>query len=440
MKSGSLWWRPIVPAAIVLMLTVASCLFAVGTSDMSSATEAHWTIDSDGNLVVDGSGTLEGKSPMWAFIVTATISKGVTAIGDEAFKDCTNLTTVTVRGQLDSIGSNAFDGCSELVTVSFAGTVRTIGTDAFKGCGKLATVNFGDSVESIGDSAFEECSALTSFAAPGQIVSIGKTAFRNSGLQDISVTGGIGTVDNGAFALCYSLKTVEIGGPIGRINECAFIHCDLMTSFVVHGTVGPIGPEAFYHCSVMNTFSVRSIDGDIGSNAFRECTSLDAFTVYTAVTSIGDGAFSDSNNIKTVYVDCGNHLNIQLGTIDNGCIAMYADEIVLVHDYHADYGWSDDFKSCTIDISCMRGDVPHEFIEGDVKSTVIVEPTDTEMGMTEYTVSGTYDGFDYSDVREVQDIPAKGSPSKDDMVILEVTGAAAVIVLVVSIIVILRRK
>ena len=46
-------------------------------------------------------------------------------------------------------------------------------------------------------------------------------------------------------------------------------------------------------------------------------------------------------------------------------------------------------------------------------SKVKIPPTETEMGTTEYSVSGTYDGFAYSDTKDVQDIPATGGDPYD---------------------------
>jgi hypothetical protein len=43
-----------------------------------------------------------------------------------------------------------------------------------------------------------------------------------------------------------------------------------------------------------------------------------------------------------------------------------------------------------------------------VNSVVKIPPTETEMGTTEYSVSGTVEGYQYSSVKDIQDIPATG--------------------------------
>lgn len=52
---------------------------------------------------------------------TATKIHNVTAIGTEAFKDCTKLESVDIPASVDTIDKNAFDGCSNLKVLHIAG-------------------------------------------------------------------------------------------------------------------------------------------------------------------------------------------------------------------------------------------------------------------------------------------------------------------------------
>jgi len=101
----------------------------------------------------------------------------VTAIGDEAFRECRDLTYVTIPDGVLTIGEYAFIWCENLAGVSIAGTVTDIGAGAFWGCSGLAAVTLPDSVTNIGDFAFFGCVGLTGAGIPASVTSIGLEAF-----------------------------------------------------------------------------------------------------------------------------------------------------------------------------------------------------------------------------------------------------------------------
>jgi hypothetical protein len=137
-------------------------------------------------------------------------------------------------------------------------------------------------------------------------------------------------------------------------------------------------------------------------------------TILSSVTSIGNNAFNNCPNLETLMVPCTNPLGIEPGSDSYGGVANYVEELTLIHDYSAAYAWADDGKSCTVHIVCAN-DSEHDHDESpQVASAVKIPPTETEMGTTEYSVSGVYDGFSYSSTKDVQDIPATGGGSGDE--------------------------
>ena len=78
----------------------------------------------------------------------------------------------------------------------------------------------------------------------------------------------------------------------------------------------------------------------------------------------------------------------------------------LGHAYSATYSWADDGSSCTVHIVCANNGDHKADIEATVVSSVKVAATTSSMGTTAYTVSGTYDGYAYSNVKELVNIPA----------------------------------
>ena len=58
----------------------------------------------------------------------------VTSIGDAAFYECIDLTSVTIPNSVKSIGSDAFWGCRSLTSVTIPNSVTSIGDYAFTIC------------------------------------------------------------------------------------------------------------------------------------------------------------------------------------------------------------------------------------------------------------------------------------------------------------------
>jgi len=105
---------------------------------------------------------------------TITITDcNISASGELVIPDTIDGLPVTV------IGEKAFSECENLTTVIIASTVTTIGVSAFERCESLSSINIPNSVVGIADSTFERCESLTSITIPDSVTSIGKGAFKN---------------------------------------------------------------------------------------------------------------------------------------------------------------------------------------------------------------------------------------------------------------------
>ena len=291
------------------------------------------------------------------------------------------------------------------------------------------------------DSAWSGLETLT-IVPEGGAVNIEDGGFREkSTLKTVTIEGSVGSIGVYAFYDCRNLTAVTIEGSADSIRISAFNSCDDLTTVTIEGSMDSIGVDAFENCNNLTTVTIEGSGGSIGNQAFYACDALIVITITGPITSIANDSFYDCKNLKTVNVHCT--VDAEKGSTGNGYIAFFADTVNRFHAYSATYGWADDGKSCTVHIVCANT-ADHNHDESPaVTSTVKIQPTETTMGTTEYSVSGTYDGFAYSDTKDVQDIPATGGSGdgkKDNTVLyIAVGGAIAAIVLIGGFFLLRRR-
>ena len=76
------------------------------------------------------------------------------------------------------------------------------------------------------------------------------------------------------------------------------------------------------------------------------------------------------------------------------------------HNYSATYEWAADGSSCIVHLSCANDNTHNHDLSAEVTSSVKTAPAVGSMGTTTYSVSGTYEGFEYYSTKDVKDIPA----------------------------------
>ena len=132
-------------------LIVAICATTLAWADDSGNCGSNVTytyVESTGTLTISGTGAMEdftsySKVPWNAYrssIKKVVINNGVTSIGEEAFYNCTGLTSITIPNSVTSIGIDAFYGCEGLTSVTIPNSVTSIGEWAFSGCTGLTSM------------------------------------------------------------------------------------------------------------------------------------------------------------------------------------------------------------------------------------------------------------------------------------------------------------
>ena len=235
------------------------------------------------------------------------IPDSVTSIGDNAFYDCTCLTSVTIGNSVTSIGGSAFEDCPGLTSVTIPDSVTSIGDCAFEDCPGLTSVTIGNSVTSIGSNAFFYCTGLTSITIPDSVTSIGENAFVGcTGLTTVNWNAtectSAGSSYCPIFADCSIRATVNIGDNVKIIPSYAFSCCPGLTSITIGDSVTSIGEEAFSGCGGLTSVTIPDSVTSIDDYAFSGCTGLTSVTIPDSVESIGSWAFDGCRNL-TIYCE-----------------------------------------------------------------------------------------------------------------------------------------
>ncbi len=261
-------------------------------------------------------------------LTSITIPEGVTSIGSWAFNNCSSLTSITIPEDVTNIGWCALRGCSSLISITIPNESKltSIGTDAFEGtawygnhpngvvyAGKVlyeykGTMPENTSIEvkegtiSINLCAFLDCSSLTSIAIPESVTSIGDGAFSGcSSLTSIIIPEGVTSIGYNAFYGCSSLTSIILPESITNIKDYTFSHCSNLTSMNIPKGVTEIGPYAFYYSGLTSITIPESVTS-IGYEAFNGCSSLTSIIIPEGVTDIGYGLFWNCTSLSSIIL------------------------------------------------------------------------------------------------------------------------------------------
>ncbi|MCH5334172.1 MAG: leucine-rich repeat domain-containing protein, partial [Alistipes sp.] len=204
-------------------------------------------------LIVDG----ELKSfAIGCGVTEYTIPDGVTTIVNNAFYNCSSLTSITIPDSVTTIGVyNPFENCSGLTAFygKFASDDnRCLIVDgvlkSFAQAG-LTEYTIPDGVTKIGDLAFHYCTGLTSITIPDSVTEIGGYGFSGcSGLTSITISDNVTIIEGYAFSDCNSLTSITIPDNVTIIEGYAFSYCRSLTSVYCRATTPPaLGYNVFYY-------------------------------------------------------------------------------------------------------------------------------------------------------------------------------------------------
>lgn len=207
-----------------------------------------------------------------------------TVINQNAFKSCTQLSTVNI-GPYASYGENSFEDCTSIQSLVLRSA--TVGKNAFKGCTSLTSLRLeyqATDNSKIEPEAFIGCPLITIDATQGYSSQTQLYEF-NNGILDIDEKKIIVGESNNLSAFSTT-KNVKI------IGKHAYNGRGLVGDIVLPPSVTRIESYAFANNPELTNVHIPPTVEYIGSHAFDGCIGLQQVTLPDSCEFIGEFAFS----------------------------------------------------------------------------------------------------------------------------------------------------
>ncbi len=241
-----------------------------------------WVLPEDGMLRIQGYGDMDNWDtwtdvPWYNYreaILSVQFDDSVTSIGDNAFRDCCNMTDAVLSESTVSIGAYAFADCSGLIGITIPKSVIAIGEHAFVDCSSLSAIVVdpeNDHFSAVEGVLYDKyCTTLIRYP-------MGKTG-------NCVIPDGVVTICENAFRDCSGLESIKVPDSVSNIGDYAFYGCSGMTQISLPGNVQTIGSSAFRSSGLLSICFV----GDLPSIAYNSFSYVEATCYYPADNSTWD--------------------------------------------------------------------------------------------------------------------------------------------------------
>lgn len=135
----------------------------------------------------------------------------LSTIRNYAFSGCA-FDSFKIPTTVTAVYNNAFFGCEELTSVEWSPNVDVIDESMFLGCIKLKQVIFPAPIKKISDKAFQDCVSLNNenFSFPKGLEEIGQRAFRGcEKFYQLKIPSTVKKIGGGAFEGCINLSEID---------------------------------------------------------------------------------------------------------------------------------------------------------------------------------------------------------------------------------------
>jgi hypothetical protein len=242
-----------------------------------------------------------------AALTSITLLESCTSIPENAFRTCSNISTVILPDNLQSIGAYAFAYCDSLI-IDLPDGLLEIGNNAFTGCLSFIEVIIPESVASIGRGAFADCDNMTKITLPF----VGGSLTAN---QYLGYIFGAYNVEQSNSYVPEALKEIIVSEPCTKISSQAFAYLENITKISLPASLSLIEDRAIYGCMNLETIEIAednlhyTVDGNILFSKDLSVllyvlsgAALQDYIISGTVTEIRGYAFYDCRDLRTIYI------------------------------------------------------------------------------------------------------------------------------------------
>jgi len=215
----------------------------------------------------------------------------VLSIGDEAFWDSANVTSIVIPEGVEHIGYQAFAYCYTLESLTLPESLKQIDDQALRGCRNIRSVQMKE------EHPIFEC-------RNGFLIdkSVGKLLAYWGTEEEVVIADGVKEIAACAFYGNEHLTCVTMPYGVKKIGSLAFASCSNLQQVGMADTVASIGERSFAFCGRLREINISKGVRVIEKGVFAECRSLAQVVIPEGVESIMAGAFERCDRLREVYI------------------------------------------------------------------------------------------------------------------------------------------
>lgn len=300
-----------------------------------------------------------------------TIPDFVTAIGQNAFYECSSLTSITLPDGITSIDSYVFRNIKAKIYCAMnSDTAFTLGKNSTSYTVKeaemltlrtyedetgrrvthvldcdsnAASMVIPNGIVRIAKSAFESCKSLDSVMIPDSVTHIDDRAFYGcSALASVTIPDSVTTIGDQAFYGCSSLASVTLPKALASIGTSAFSYCEALTDIDLPDSITMLPSELFFGCTSLETVTIPESVTSLGSSLFANCSSLIGIVLPDGITALPYSLFANCSALKSISLPDG------ITSIGNNLFSNCTAKLLCTPDSDTALVLSENYKSFTV--------------------------------------------------------------------------------------------